>query len=350
MHPSRITWYPAAFASDNNSGVHPAIISALIDVNCGHAIAYGDDPCTCQAEKTLQKHFGDDAAVFFVLNGTGANVSALSSVTRPYHAIFCAESAHINVDECGAPEHLTGCKLIDLPSPDGKISITSIEPYLESRGDEHQVQPGIISLTQATERGTVYRPHEILAITRFAHENGMLVHMDGARLCNAAAFLGCTLREITTDAGVDLLSFGGTKNGIMYGEAVLFLNGAPPGGFQYCRKQTTQLASKMRYISAQFDRLLRDDLWYLNASQANQMARLLSALVSDIEGVSIMHPVESNAVFVSLPHQAVEKMLEETFFYVIDSKAPVVRWMTSFDTTEEQVREFAALVKKVVTW
>src|SRR5829696_8722857 len=248
-----------SFASDNNAGVHPEMIDAIRAANDGHVVAYGDDPFTERAVKVFQKHFGKDIAVYFVFGGTGANVLGLNAMTDSYEAVICAETAHVNVDECGAPEKFTGCKLLALPTPDGKLRVEQIRPLLHGIGVEHHVQPGVITISQATEMGTVYTRKELKTLADFAHENGMLLHVDGARLANAAVSLNTTLKEITADAGVDVLSFGGTKNGMMYGEAVVFFDQKLAGDFKYIRKQGMHLPSKMRFISAQFEALLAGD-------------------------------------------------------------------------------------------
>lgn len=340
--------YKSSFASDNNSGVHPVVLNALKAVNEGHVVAYGDDPFTAQGIEALKREFGEDTEAFFVFNGTGANVSSLASVTRPYQAIICAGSAHINVDECCSPERITGCKLLDIQTPDGKITPDDILPLLSSLGDEHQAQPAVVSITQATEYGTVYRPSEIQAITRTAHENGLLVQMDGARLSNAAASLGCSLKGLTGDLGVDILSFGGTKNGLMYGEAVVFFTPEHAEEFRFFRKQTTQLASKMRFIAAQFTALLDHELWRANALHANRMATLLSGYIADIPEISLRYPVEANAVFVSMPMRAIKSLLSDYYFYYTGGKDPVARFMTSFDTREEDVLVFAEKIRESV--
>ena len=244
------------FASDNNAGIHPALLEAIREANSGHVVAYGDDVYTRRAEITFREHFGQQAEVFFVLTGTGANVLSLASVTRSYHAIICAETAHIQVDECGAPEKFTGCKLISIPTPDGKLTVEKIAEHLHVFGIEHHVQPRVISISQPTEMGTVYTPAEIRALAELAQNSGLLLHMDGARLANAAVSLDLPFKAFTTDAGVDVLSFGGTKNGMLFGESVVFLNSAVAPDFKYLRKQSMQLASKMRFISAQFEAYL----------------------------------------------------------------------------------------------
>src|SRR5215213_11221065 len=255
-----------SFASDNNAGVHPEVINAITKANDGHVIAYGSDPITARAMELFQKHFGSDVAVYFVFGGTGANVLGLKAITQSHHAIFCAETAHVNVDECGAPEQFTGCKLITLPTPDGKLRVEQIKPLLHGIGVEHHVQPRVISISQATEMGTVYTKEELKTLADFAHDNNMRLHVDGARLANAAVALDATFREITADVGVDVLSFGGTKNGMMYGEAVVFFDKRLAGDFKYIRKQGMHLPSKMRFISAQFAALLSGDLWRRGAA------------------------------------------------------------------------------------
>ena len=339
--------FRSSFASDNNSGIHPEIFAALQQANHGHVVAYGDDPFTTSAISVIKREFGERSEAFFVFNGTGANVSGLGSITRPFQAIICARSAHINIDECNAPERFTGCKLLDIETPDGKVKPSLMEPLLSSMGDEHQAQPAVVSITQATEYGTVYRPDEIREIAGFVHDHGMILHMDGARLANAAAFLGCSLREITGDCGVDLLSFGGTKNGLMYGEAVIFFSPSLSADYRFVRKQATQLASKMRFIAVQFEALLRGELWRRNAMHANNMAVLLTSLVSNLPGLEILYPVEANAIFVRMPKQAIESLLKEYFFYVSEDTG-TARFMTSFDTSEDDVRSFVDSLRKVL--
>jgi threonine aldolase len=336
------------FASDNNAGVHPEILAALARVNQGHVVAYGDDPYTRSAIQKFEEHFGPGIDVFFTFNGTGANVLGLQALNRPYHAVLCSEYAHIYTDECGAPEKHTGCKLIPLPHESGKITLDSVRHAYHGIGDQHHVQARVISITQSTEMGTVYKPEEIQALARFAHEHEMFLHLDGARIANAAASLGQTLRQATRDLGVDVLSFGGTKNGIMGGEAVVFFNQEFSRDFLYLRKQGMQLASKMRFIAAQFEALLTNDLWRRSAEHANRMARLLEKEISRIPGVKIAWPVEANGVFVQIPRHAVEKIKERYFFYMWIEEECIVRWMCSFDTTEEDVRDFAGVVAEAL--
>ncbi len=337
-----------SFASDNNAGVHPEVLEAIAGANQGHVVAYGDDPYTRSALAKFEAHFGAGIDVFFTFNGTGANVLGLQALNRPYHAVLCSDYAHIYSDECGAPEKHTGCKLIPLPHQDGKITLDSVRHAYHGIGDQHHVQARVISITQSTEMGTVYQPEEIQALARFAHEHEMFLHMDGARIANAAASLGQTLRQATRDLGVDVLSFGGTKNGIMGGEAVVFFNRAFSSDFLYLRKQGMQLASKMRFIAAQFEALLTNDLWRRSAEHANRMARLLEAELRKIPQVRVVWKVEANGVFAQIPRHAVQKIKDRYFFYMWIEEECIVRWMCSFDTTEEDVKDFAKVVAEAV--
>jgi len=337
-----------SFASDNNAGVHPEVLEAIARANQGHVIAYGDDPHTRSAIAKFEEHFGAGIDVFFTFNGTGANVLSLQALNRPYHAVLCSDYAHIYCDECGAPEKHTGCKLIPLPHQDGKITLDAVRHAYQGIGDQHHVQARVISITQSTEMGTVYKPQEIQTLAQFAHEHDMFLHVDGARIANAAASLGQTLRQATRDLGVDVLSFGGTKNGIMGGEAVVFFNRALSGDFLYLRKQGMQLASKMRFIAAQFEALLTNDLWRRSAEHANRMARVLEAEVSRIPQVRIVWQVEANGIFAQIPRHAIQKIKERYFFYPWIEEECIVRWMCSFDTTEEDVKEFARVVAEAV--
>ncbi len=337
-----------SFASDNNAGVHPEIIEAIRTVNEGHVVAYGDDDVTARAVKVFKKHFGKDVAVYFVFGGTGANVLGLKAITKPYQAVICAETAHINVDECGAPEKFTGCKLISLPTPEGKLRIEQLEPMLHVFGNEHHVQPRVISISQATEMGTVYKKQELKAIAEFAHANNMLLHVDGARIANAAVSLNAALKEITVDVGVDVLSFGGTKNGMMYGEAVVFFDARRADDFKYIRKQGMHLPSKMRYVSAQFEALLSGDLWRRSAAHSNGMARLLGSELEKVPGIELTQPVEANGVFAVVPKQFIPVLQNKYFFYTWNEAISEVRLMTSFDTTEDDIHEFVALVRRTV--
>ena len=337
-----------SFASDNNAGIHHEILAALTAANSGHVVAYGDDSYTKSALDKFKLTFGEKIDTYFVFGGTAANVIGLQTITRPYNAIICAETAHINVDECGAPEKFTGCKLLGIPTNDGKIRVEEIKAWLHGVGDQHHVQPRVVSISQSTEMGTVYTPREIAALADFAHQNGMLFHMDGARLSNAAVSLGVPLKTLTADAGVDILSFGGTKNGMMYGEALVFFEPALCENLKYSRKQGMQLASKMRFISAQFEALLSNDLWRRNAEHANRMARRLAQEVQKIPRVKITQKVEANAVFAIVPRECIPVLQKEYFFYVWNESTAEVRWMTSFDTTDGDIEEFVKLLRDTI--
>jgi len=337
-----------SFASDNNAGVHPAVMEAIVAANDGHVIAYGDDPYTARAVALFRKHLGRDVEVYFVFGGTGANVLGLKAGTESHNAIICAQTAHINVDECGAPEKFTGCKLLPIASPDGKINVDQIKPLLHEVGFEHHVQPRVISVWQATEMGTVYTPREVKNLAKFAHDHDMLLHVDGARIANAAASLNVKLKDITKDAGVDILSFGGAKNGMMYGEAVVFFKRNLAKNFKYTRKQGTHLPSKMRFISAQFEALLSNDLWRRNAEHANRMAQVLARELALVPQITLTQKVESNGVFAVVPKKYVSLLQKQYFFYVWNEEMSEVRFMTSFDTTEDDIADFVALVKKIV--
>jgi threonine aldolase len=337
-----------SFASDNNAGIHPAILQAISQVNQGHTVGYGDDIYTEAAKTKFRQHFGDDIGVYIVFNGTAANCLSLKALTNSYHAIICSEAAHIYTDECGAPEKFTGCKLLPIPAPEGKLTVDSVSHAYHGIGDQHHVQPRVISITQSTEVGTVYTPAEIRALADFSHERGMFLHMDGARIANAAASLNLGLRAVSRDAGVDVLSFGGTKNGAMGAEALLFFGSKQGEDMPFLRKQGMQLASKMRFISAQFEALLTNDLWLQNARHANDMARLLKLELIRIPQIKIMHEVQANGVFAQIPEGAIAKIQERYFFYVWDESKSVVRWMCSFDTTEEDVLEFSRVVRQAV--
>lgn len=336
------------FASDNNAGVHPEILKAIASANTGHMVGYGDDPITREAIQLFKNEFGQDTEVFFVFNGTGANVLALSTVTHSFNSIICADTAHIQVDECGAPEKLTGCKLLPVPSEKGKLSPEGIQKYLHGFDFEHHAQPKVISISQVTEMGTVYTVDEIKAITSLAHQYGLLVHMDGARIANAAVALDLPFRAFTVDAGVDLLSFGGTKNGMLMGEAVLFFNPKLTLNTKYIRKQSMQLFSKMRFVSAQFLAYFNQELWKSNAQHANQMAKLLEREVLKTGKVQLTQKTEANGVFAILPPAVIPRLQEKYFFYLWDESASEVRWMTSFDTTEEDVYGFVNLIDQLL--
>ena len=338
-----------SFASDNNAGVHTKVMEAIAATTEGHVVAYGDDPYTDAAVALFREQFGKEVEVYFVFGGTGANVLGLKAVTEPYHAIICADTAHINLDECGAPEKFTGCKLLSLPTRDGKITVDQISPFLDAVGFEHHVQPRVISISQSTEMGTVYNPGELKKLSSFAHKNELLLHMDGARIANAAASLKANLSTITKDVGVDVLSFGGAKNGMMYGEAVIFFDRSLAKDFKYTRKQGAHLPSKMRFISVQFSALLSNDLWRENAAHANNMAKLLAQELGRIPLVEITQKVESNGVFARLPKKYIALLQKQYFFYVWNEQTSEVRFMTSFDTTPQDISDFVALVKKTLS-
>jgi threonine aldolase len=337
-----------SFASDNNAGVHPKILQAIERANRGHVIAYGDDVYTEAAVKKFREHLGSDIDVYFVFSGTGANVLGLKAITESHHAIICAQTAHINVDECGAPERFTGCKLVLVSTADGKLKPEQIRPLLHGIGVEHHVQPRVISISQATEMGTVYTPDEMKALADFAHQHNLLLHVDGARIANAAVSLKAGLRELTTAAGVDILSFGGTKNGMMYGEAVVLFGENRTPNFKYIRKQGSHLASKMRFISAQFEALFTNELWRRNAAHANRMARILAQELARIPQIELTQKVEANGVFAIIPKRFIPLLQQKYFFYIWTEEISEARFMTSFDTTEQDIKDFVALVKKTV--
>ncbi len=334
------------FASDNSAGIHPAVLEAIAAANAGHAFAYGDDDWTRRIERLFAERFGADAQTFLVWSGTAANVLCLRAVCRPWEAAICTDSAHLNVDEAGASEAIAGVKLLTAPTAHGKLTPELVESLIVRVGDVHAVQPRVISISQATELGTVYDQQEIAELSALAHARGLVLHMDGARLANAAAALGASLEALT--AGVDLLSFGGTKNGLIGAEAVVFLNPALAGGFQYLRKQSLHLASKMRFLAAQFDALLSDDLWLKLARNANAMAARLAEAISSIPHVEITRPVQANAVFATLPHEAIARLLERFQFYIWDERRDEVRWMCAWDTTEDDVAALAEAVRAAV--
>ena len=336
------------FASDNNSGVHPEIFKAMEAANFGHVTGYGDDSYTLDAIEIFKKEFGEDTEVFFVFNGTGANVTGLSSATHSFNSIICAETAHIQVDECGAPEKFTGCKLLPVASVNGKLTPQAIQRHLYGFDFEHHSQPRIISISQTTELGTVYRPVEIRTLADLAHKNNMLLHMDGARIANAAVALSMDFREFTRDCGVDILSFGGTKNGMMMGEAVLIFNPELAVNTKYIRKQSMQLFSKMRFVGAQFIAYFKDDLWRKTATHANKMAKLLEGEILKIPQIKITRPVEANGVFAEIPQEIIEPLQQRFFFYIWDETKSEVRWMTSFDTEEKEIFEFTKLINRLL--
>jgi threonine aldolase len=339
---------PRGFASDNTAPVHPAVFDWLARVNHDPAPAYGDDKYSEQVRAWFVDQFGPTAASFLVWNGTGANVVALRAITRPWHAVLCSEQAHVNVDECGAPELLTGCKMIGLPSADAKITPDQIRRAVHRLGDEHASQPHVVALAQPTEYGTVYTRDEVLAIAAVAHELGLRVFMDGARIASAAASLGLPLRAFTVDAGVDALAFGATKNGAMGAEAVVMFNHQHPDELKFLRKQSAQLSSKGRYLAAQFLALAEGDLWLANATNANAMAKRLAAAVRDIPGIRITQRVEASAVFAVLPRAVTLELQRDFNFYMWNDALDEVRWMTNWATSADDVDEFAAAIRRAM--
>ena len=332
------------FASDNQAGVLPEAMAAIAAANAGHAPSYGADAWTARMQDRFREQFGAAARVFPVFNGTAANVLAIETLTQPWEAVICVRTAHLHVDECGAPER-AGRKLLVTEAPDGRLTPELAEPLAIRIGDEHAVQPRVVSIAQSTELGTVYTPEEVAALAEWAHARGMLLHVDGARLANAAAALGASLRAITTDAGVDALSFGGTKLGLLGAEAVVLLREELADGFLFRRKQAMQLASKMRFASAQLDTLLADGLWQRAASHANAMAARLAAAVDGAPGVRLTQPVQANAVFAVIDPAATARLQRDWPFYVWDEATGEVRWMTAWDTAPEDVDAFAAAVR-----
>jgi threonine aldolase len=332
------------FASDNYAGVHPQVWEALAAANDGHQVSYGEDVYTQRLQQVVRHHFGDQAVAYPVFNGTGANVVALQALTSRWEAVVCSDTAHVHCDEGGAPEKMAGLKLLTVPTPDGKLTPELVERQAWGFGDEHRAQPAVVTITQSSELGTVYTPDEVAAVAAHAHERGMRVHLDGARLSNAAASLGVPFREFTTDAGVDVLSLGGTKNGLLAAEAVVVLNPDAVSGVHYLRKTSMQLASKMRFFSVQLLALFEGDLWLRSAAHANAMAARLAQAVSPVPGVRITRPVQANAVFAVLPVEVTERLQKRFRFYTWDEHTGEVRWMCSFDTTEEDVDAFAAAI------
>ena len=339
------------FASDNYAGAHPEVLAAIAEANGGHQIAYGEDVYTARLGEVMKQHFGERTEVFPVFNGTGANVTSLTSMLPRWGAVVSAKTAYINTDEGGAPERISGLKLLSVDTPDGKLTPELIDLEAWGWGDEHRAQPLAVSITQTTELGTLYTPDEIRAITDHAHSLGMTVHMDGARISNAAAALGVPLREFTTDAGVDVLSFGGTKNGVLYGEAIVVLNPDAVEGLLFLRKLNMQLASKMRFVSAQLLALLDDDLYLRSAGHANAMAaRLRGSLeAAALPGLEFTRPTQANAVFAILPPGVADDLRRDFRFYDWDPATREVRWMTAFDTTEADIDAFVAAITAKLT-
>lgn len=343
------------FASDNSAGIHPDVLAAIVEANEGHHPAYGHDPYTERLQERVREVFGERAVVHPVLNGTGANVTALQTMLPRWGAVIAAASSHINTDEGGAPERTGGIKLLPVPAPDGKLTPELVDCEAWGWGDVHRAQPSVVSITQVSELGTVYSLDEVRALAEHVHGRGMLLHMDGARISNAAAALGVTLREATTDAGVDVLSYGGTKNGGMLAEAVIVLNPDAAPGLEYARKYLMQLASKMRFLSAQLTALLTDDLGIRNAFHANAMARRLreglERALSDgaARGVEFTQPTQANSLFATLPDGVAERLRERFRFYDWDAVHREVRWMCSFDTTPEEVDAFVREISRATS-
>lgn len=337
-----------SFASDNAAGAHPEVLAALSEANLGHVVSYGEDPYTARLQQVMKAHFGEQAEVFPAFNGTGANVLCLQALAPRWGAVICSATSHINVDENGAPERVAGLKLLTAPTPDGKLTPALVESLAWGFGDQHHAQPAVVSLTEPTELGTVYTPDELKALCDQAHALGLRAHVDGARLSNAAASLGLPLRALTTDVGVDMVSLGGTKNGALFAEAVLNLG--PPCGqeLNYLRKMGMQLASKMRFVSAQLLALYEGDLWLRSARHANAMARLLADEVSGLPGVRVTQPTQSNAVFAVLPPGVADILRAKFRFYDWDRVTGEVRWMCAFDTTEADVSAFVAALAEAL--
>lgn len=336
------------FASDNYSGVHPDIMEALNHANRSHAGSYGSDEYTTKAIQKFKEYFGNNIEVFFVYNGTGANILGLSTLSRSYNSIICSNLAHIHVDESTASEKFTGCRQVTISTKDGKIYPHDIEDKIQRVDDQHHPQPRVVSISQSTEYGTVYTPEEITGISTVAKKHGLYFHMDGSRISNAAVSLNKDFKSFTSDLGVDVLSFGGTKNGLMFGEAIVFFNKQLARDFKFIRKQGMQLHSKMRFISAQFEALLSNDLWKRNAMHSNTMAKLLGNELAKIPGVHVTQAVDANGVFATMPPKIIPVLQEEQFFYIWTEKISEVRLMCSFDTTEEDVRRFAAKTRDLL--
>ena len=333
------------FASDNNAGVHPEVLKEIGAANKGHVTGYGADDYTKRATGLFKNHLGEQAEVFFVFTGTAANVLGITAVTRSWNSVITASTAHLEQDECGAPEKFTGGKVLTVDTPDGKLTPGLAEKHMHGFDFEHHSQPKVISITQSTEMGTVYDPEEIRILADYAHSRGLLLHMDGARLANAAVALDLPFRAFTTDAGVDVLSFGGTKNGMMFGEAICFLRPGLSDNFMYIRKQGMQLASKMRFISAQFIAYLEGDLWKRNAQHANNMANIMARKLADVKGIRITQEVQSNGIFVIIPGAVAAEVQKHYFFYPWDDKTSEYRLMTSWDTEESDIEGFITLLK-----
>jgi threonine aldolase len=337
-----------SFASDNYSGVHAEVMESLALANQYHVPSYGADPYTVKAINHFRELFGKEVEVYFVYNGTGANVLGLKTITKSFHSILCSDLAHINVDESTAPEFFTGCKLITVPQTQGKITPDEIDKRIQRVGDQHHPQAKVISISQSTEYGTVYSIDEVKSLSAVARKYGLYLHMDGSRIANAAVALGTDFRDFTVDAGVDVLSFGGTKNGLMFGEAVIFFHPEASSFFPYLRKQGMQLHSKMRFIGAQFDALFTDELWKRNATHSNGMAKKLAEGLRKFKQIRITQPVDANGIFAILPGNIIPALQKEFFFYIWNENLSEVRLMCSFDTTEEDIEEFLKNLGKLL--
>jgi len=338
----------SSFASDNTSGIVPEVLQALIEVNEGSAIGYGDDPITANLREEMNELFGKEVSTLLAWGGTGANIVGLQAMINSWEAVICSGSSHINVDECAAPERFLGAKLIDIESANAKLEPVSLAKELEILGVVHHAQPGAISITQSTEYGTLYSVEELKEVIGIAKQAGLRVHMDGARIANAAAALQIPVAAFTCDLGVDILSFGGTKNGMAYGEAIVVFNEELVSAAEFIQKQSAQLPSKMRYIAAQFSAMLKDDLWLKHASHANEMAQLLAEGISGVRGVEITQSTEVNAVFAKLPKEAIATLQEWSYFYDWE-KENEVRWMTSYSTTVEDVERLVEGIHAAVS-
>ena len=337
-----------SFASDNNSGIHPQIIRAIVDANQNHAVGYGDDEWTKKADSVFRKIFGEDVQPYYVFNGTGSNVVALQALTCSYNSIICATTAHIFSDECGAPVKATAAMMKPLSTPDGKLTPELIAPELHGLGVQHHSQPKVISISQSTEMGTVYTVEELKTLCDFAHSNNLYVHMDGSRLANACAHLGIGLRELSRDCGVDILSLGGTKNGMMFGETVVAFHPEMNESLMYYRKQSAQLYSKMRFLSAQYIAYFQGDLWLNNAQHANEMAHYLAGQIENLPGIHFTQKVEANSIFLILTQEAIRKMLEYYFFYMWNEDTNEIRLVCSWDTTQTDVDAFVDRLKTII--
>ncbi len=339
-----------SFASDNNAGIHPQILDAIIKANENDYISYGDDAYTREAVHYFKKEFGEETEVFFVLNGTGANATALKTITRSFEAIVCPETAHIAVDECGAVENLTGAKLLTVPTHEGKLSVDQVRSFIHFQGDQHHSQPRVISISQSTELGTLYSLEEIRQLADFAHQNNMFLHMDGARIANACAAMGISLRAMSKETGVDVLSFGSSKNGMGFGEAVVFFKPELSKFFPFIRKQSMQLLSKLRFVTCQYKAYFENELWRKNAENANRLAGLLFDLLQNVPNLKTTRKSEVNAVFCILPKDKIEALQDKRFFYVWDEESGEVRFMTSFNMTEQDVTDFVEFLKAELTY